>query len=119
MGVSTSTLLLQRRAVAAATAPASGGGGQSLNMALILADASLKGRADPAFDAHTDPIVSWASATWSAWLPPRALQLIMEKAISRLSQTDHIWAAVRGPAAAVVASLWRLGWTIRSARRVV
>jgi hypothetical protein len=52
-GVSPSALLIQRRAAAAAVAPSAGRSGQSMNLALILADESRKGRADPAFDAHT------------------------------------------------------------------
>ena len=62
MGVSTFVFLAQRRAVAAAVAPANGGGGQALNLALILADASEKGRSDPAFFAHLEPVVTWANA---------------------------------------------------------
>ena len=55
-GVANTTLLAQRRAVAAALAPAAGTRGQCLDMTLVLADGKAKGRADPAFDAHIDPI---------------------------------------------------------------
>jgi hypothetical protein len=47
IGVSPSTLRSQRSAVAAAGAPVSGRGGQELNLALIIADGSPKGKADP------------------------------------------------------------------------
>ena len=55
-GVAPATLRAQRRAVAHATAPASGPCGQDLDMALLIADGSATGKADPAFDAHTMPI---------------------------------------------------------------
>ena len=55
-GVPNSTLLAQRRAVAAAVAPAAGTRGQCVDMTLVLADGSAKGRADPAFGAHVMPI---------------------------------------------------------------
>ena len=51
-GVAPSTLLAQRRAAATIAAPHSGCTGQDLDMALVLADDSQKGRADPAFEAH-------------------------------------------------------------------
>ena len=72
-GVANTTLLAQRRAVAAAVAPAAGTRGQCLDMTLALADGKAKGRADPAFDAHIDPIGQWAQAVWHEWLPRKAL----------------------------------------------
>ena len=65
MGVAPGMLEQQRRATAAADAPATGGGGQNIDLALILADGSNKGRVDPAFQAHTGPIGSWAKAAWN------------------------------------------------------
>ena len=61
MGVSPTTLLAQRRAVAAALVAS---GTADLDMALVLADGSAKGRADPAFAAHDAPIGYWALAVW-------------------------------------------------------
>ena len=46
-GVAPTTLLAQRRAAAAASAPGSGPCGQDLDLALILADGSARGSADP------------------------------------------------------------------------
>ena len=66
-GVSNHTLLQQRRAAAAAAAPRSGAAGQDLDLALVLADGGPRGRADPAFEAHTQPIVTWAEAVWHRW----------------------------------------------------
>ena len=48
-----------------ATAPTSGFGGQELEAAMMIADGSAKGKADPAFDAHTDVIVHWAQSIWN------------------------------------------------------
>ena len=55
-GVAPATLRAQRRAVAHATAPASGTCGQDLDLALLIADGSATGKADPAFAAHSMPI---------------------------------------------------------------
>ena len=51
-GVPDGLLRGQRQTVAAITAPGAGTGGQNLDLALVLADGSKNGRADPAYDAH-------------------------------------------------------------------
>ena len=56
MGVSCSLLRSQRQVAAAIAAPGAGTGGQHLDIALMLADGSESGKADPAFDAHMLPI---------------------------------------------------------------
>ena len=61
-GVSDTMLHGQRAAAAKAAAPAAGTCGQNLDLALVMADASNNGRADPAFDAHKIPIATWALA---------------------------------------------------------
>ena len=61
-GVSNKLLMQQRRAVAAATARTVGSG--DLDITLALADGSRRGRVDPAFEAHCQPIVFWAMAVW-------------------------------------------------------
>jgi len=61
-GVSDSMLYSQRTSAAKASAPPSGSCGQDLDLALMIADASASGRADPAFDAHKLPIATWALA---------------------------------------------------------
>ena len=69
MGGSCSLLCDQRRAAARAAAPAAGTCGQSLNLALVIADGSDTGRADPAYDAHMLPVGEWSLAVWEKWLP--------------------------------------------------
>ncbi len=118
MGVATSTLLQQRRCAAAAAAPANGTCGQSLDLALIVADESATGKADPAFAAHVDPIGAWAQAVWEQWLPTRALMRVVKDAKRRLECAARPWSVVRGPGAAFVASAQRLGWTVHDARHV-
>ena len=71
MGVSPTMLLHQRRAVMSAAAPKSGLGGQQMEVALMIADGSKRGKADPAFPAHTDVVLHWAQAIWNRWLPKR------------------------------------------------
>jgi hypothetical protein len=108
-GVSTCHLLDQRRAVAAAGVA---GGAGDLDMSLAIIDGSLKGRADPAFAAHADPIGSFAEAVWCEWLPRQALLSLVSHAIDVLGSARSPWGRVRGPGAAFVASAQRLGWTI-------
>ena len=57
-GVSDSMLYTQRTSAAKAAAPPAGSCGQDLDLALMIADASANGRADPAFDAHKVPFAT-------------------------------------------------------------
>ena len=54
----------------------------------------------------------WAEAVWNQWLPTAALQKLVATSIGALSKAKRTWARVRGPAAAFVASAWRLGWKV-------
>jgi hypothetical protein len=110
-GVSTSMLYAQRTAVAAASVP---GGCGSLDLTLILADGSTKGRADPAFAAHEAPIVKWAEAVWESWLPKPALGKLVTTALGKLEGRPSPWSLAKGPAAAFVATAWRLGWKVHA-----
>ena len=74
LGVAPSVLLHQRRAIATAAAPTSGIRGQELEVAMMIADGSKRGTADPAFVAHTDVVSHWAQAVWNKWLPIAELQ---------------------------------------------
>jgi len=110
-GVSCSMLYRQRSAVAAASVP---NGSGELDLLLIVADGSMRGKADPAFAAHEAPIGKWAEAVWESWLPRPALDKLAGSAVQALSNRTSPWAAVKGPARAFVASAWRLGWVIHS-----
>ena len=116
VGVSPAMLLQQRRAVASATVASAGGG--DLDITLMMADGGSRGCADPAFAAHVDPVWHWTMAVWEQWLPIRAMQQLVAGASRRLSQAKHPWGVVRGPAAAFVASVQRLGWTVHTAVEV-
>ena len=87
MGVSNKALLQQRRAVAAATVRTSGGG--DLDLTLALADGSGRGRVDPAFEAHSQPIVFWAMAVWHDWLPRAMLGKMIAVARARLARAKN------------------------------
>ena len=115
IGVAPSTLQRQRRLGAAAMAPAYGLGGQELDIALMVADGSPKGRADPAFEGHTSVILHWAQAIWNLWLPVHLLQQSLADARVRLANAKRPWSIVYGPAAAVLATLKRVGWIISTA----
>ena len=57
-------MLQRRRAIADIIAAGESAGGQELELALMIADASAKGRADPAFPGHTEVVQHWAMAVW-------------------------------------------------------
>ena len=95
-------------------APESGVGRQNLDLALMLADENAKPGADPAFDAHLMPIGDWATAVWESWMTERAMERLVAKAKQTLREAKNVWAKVKGPAAAMVASCQRLGWTVVS-----
>ena len=115
VGVSPSTLRNQRRMVATATAPVAGGCGQQLDLALVMADGSSRGRADPAFAAHIDPIGQWALAIWEKWLPRESLLKLAAEALDLAIRRQRPWAHCTGPGAAFVLSAARLGWTVHDA----
>ncbi|CAK0833333.1 unnamed protein product, partial [Prorocentrum cordatum] len=114
-GVSNTMVQSQRVAVAAASVP---GGRGELDLALILADGGVGGKADPAFAAHEAPTVKWAEAVWEGWLPRPALNKLVSAALAVLVDRASPWAMVRGPAAAFAASALRIGWQILSHAKV-
>ena len=114
LGVSNSLLRDQRRTVAVIASPESGSGGQHLDLALTLADESARAGAHPAFDAHIMPIGDWVTSVLESWMPERAMERLTTVAKKKLRKAKNIWAKVKGPAAAMVASSRRLGWTVIS-----
>eukprot|EP00973_Karenia_brevis_P074746 10387759-Karenia_brevis.AAC.1 len=70
MGVAPSMLLAQRRSVAASLVPHGAG---DLDLTLALGDGSMRGKVDPAYEAHSAPIGMWATAVWESWLPKAGL----------------------------------------------
>ena len=108
-GMSDSHLQQVRGLVAKAAAPQSGG--KAVDLVLYSCDTST-GTLDPAFEVHVQPLLSWALAHWQRWQPLASLNLAVEHARERVIVDDStVWAKVNGPAAAVVASAHRLGWT--------
>ena len=101
------------------TAPAGGSGGQDLDVALMLADGSAKGKADPAFPAHAMPIRSWAEAVWEQRLPRISMRRLIRSARRRLSRATKKWSVCYGPAAAFVATCGRLLWQVVDETTVV
>ena len=85
----------------------------------MLADGNAKGRADPAFPAHSMPIGAWAAAVWERMLPMDALERMIESAKGRVLSTVRPWSVCYGPAAAFVATCGRLKWRVINAFKVV
>ena len=114
MGVSDSALHTIRTRVAAAVAPSAGG--KCPDMVLYIMDGP-HGTLDPAFEAHSGPLKMWAYAWWEGWFQPEVLSRAFGEASLKVGSTEASWwRRTAGPAAAVVASLRRLGWTMPSAQ---
>jgi len=111
--------LLQAQRVAAAKALGDRTAGGDLGLSLAVADGARGGMADPAFQAHLQPICAWARAAWESWMPRDEMMLLAHWAKQKLLSTDHQWRLVCGPATATAASLGRLGWHLRDAFTMV
>jgi hypothetical protein len=110
MGISDTHLSTLRSAVAAALSRSTAG--RSPDLVLYAADAS-GGRVDPAFEAHEAPMKAWCYAWWQGWQPRRLLAEAFVQAAAKLKgATRSPWDVAAGPAAALIATLWRLGWLI-------
>ena len=59
---------------------------------------------------HEMPIA--AEAMRESWLPRDAYEKLVASAVSRLAEQASLWVLVKGPAAAFVASAWRLRWEV-------
>ena len=112
LGVSDSLLLAQRRAVAAAACI--NHCGADLNISLIIADDWNGHSADPAFEAHAGVALMWSLAIFEHWVDIEDAHLIIASTLKRLAGKTT-WARVFGPAAAIIVTLRRIGWTDHSA----
>ena len=111
------TLLHTVRAKAAA-AKGSATSGKSPDVSLAHTDGA-NGVADPAFEAHSNPLTYWSLVFWEQWFSHGALCELLHEAKKRVEQnapTDWNW--VRGPVTALVATMKRIKWTWLSATSV-
>jgi len=114
-GMSDTHLQGVRKLTAAAVAPDSGG--KNPDLVLLAADAA-GARTDPAFEAHAAPIKYWATAWWEDWQPKELLISTFDDAAAKLKRaTRTVWDRATGPAAGLLATLWRLGWTVLAPTR--
>ena len=113
LGIADYPLLQMRRRVAALIGGDSSG--KDPNLVLAAADAKLRHMVDPGFAAHSEVVVYWASAVWDGWIAIAAMHKAIAKARSELTRARRHWAVVKGPAAALVATLARIGWTFTDA----
>jgi len=117
MGISDTALRASRAAVATTLAPAAGG--KNPDIILMVADCAGSS-VDPAYDAFVLPIKRWALAWWQGWQPPATLDAAMRAAVAMLRTCARSpWDKVAGPAAALAATVWRLGWGIVAPDRFV
>ena len=117
-GVPPSTLLQFRRTCATIQAPVSGCSGQDIDLALMVADGSATGMADPAFGAHMVPIGTWSTAIWEKWLPLAILEGSVAEAKCKAVKAPRPWAVATGPASVFVLTAARLEWTVHGATAV-
>ena len=85
----------------------------------MVADGSKKGRADPAYDAHSLPIGEWAMAVWEGWTSRGSMQRVIDDAVERTTKATSKWSVCYGPGAALVLTCARLEWIITSATKLV
>ena len=90
-GVSDTMLHRQRVTAASMATPGESTCGQNLDLALLIADGSATGRADPAHDAHMLPIGEWALAAWERWEPEVAMQRMVSHALVKLKAAKSPW----------------------------
>ncbi len=115
-GMANTHLTQARRAIAHAVAAEAGG--KNFELVLYTADGPY-GTLDPAFDAHVVPLFMWAMAHWQRWQPHLALQEAADHAKDKVIKGGKaVWSTVTGPAAAVVASAHRIGWSIVGGRHI-
>ena len=99
--------------------PREGLGGQELEMAMMIADGSKTGRADPAFPAHTNVVHHWALVVWNEWVPTPTLQVCLNYARTRTDRAKQPWSAANGPASALLLTVKRVGWEVVSATELI
>ena len=108
----------QRRMAAAVVTPAGATGGQNVDIAFIVADESLNGCTDPAYEAHVQPIIACAKAIWEGLFPLRQMLQLAAAAKVKLTRATSPWKAVRGPAAAFIATAARWAWHVHDATTI-
>ena len=114
MGMSDSMVDDATKVAAAALTPPTAG----KNPTLVMHAASVHSSAvNPSQAANLEPIKAWATAWWENWAQPtdlvRVFKLVKPKV--HAAQPNH-WSAVRGPAAALVATCIRLKWRSEDGR---
>ncbi len=111
LGVPPGLLLSQRRSAGAACLP--GGGGRSLTIGFLLHRRKFL---DPIFAGGIAPIAEWSK---QAWLRGErgtlgTMRLAWARGVAAVGNARLYWRRVNGPAAAMAASLKRIGWTSTS-----
>ena len=108
VGLSDSHLEQGRSLIARASVYESGG--KDIDSTLRIVDGP-HGTADPAFDAHVQPIAKWALAWWQHWQTSKTLSSAFANATNKLDTCKaSVWMKVTGPVTALLASAQRIGW---------
>jgi hypothetical protein len=115
LGVSDGELRKARACTAREVSGATRGGSVTAKLALW----PTKRGEDPAYEANAGPIQAWAEGWFDAGEPTAAaiptrsmLKRSFLRAVHRQTASAQPWRHVRGPAAAVVATLRRIEWQI-------
>ena len=67
------------------------------DIALMFADGSSKGNADPAFDARMMPIGELSMACWEGLVTYGPMEAIVKAAKLMIDKIKNLWARVCGP----------------------
>ena len=109
VGLTDTELASVRRTAGAVVATSTRG--QRLTLALMLDDHP---QVDPIVASTITPMRAWLYDVWDERLPRAMLGNALRDAIEDTSGGTVPWARVRGPASALVATLWRVQWTFES-----
>ena len=110
-GMPCHTLQAARSAIARAASPPTAG--RDVDITLMLHDGET-GTLDPAFAVHAFPLHAWAREIWDSPQVLSAMTVAFNQAKKKLEDANNVWSKVTGPITALIATLWRLGWTMMS-----
>ena len=111
-GMADTPLKRTRGTIARAAAPE--GAGKNPDIVLWAVDGG-SGTLDPGFDAHVQPISFWAHAWWQKWRPRARLIAAADSACAKFNPDDeNSWKNIAGPVLALIATMHRIGWTMRT-----
>jgi len=115
-GVAT-TMLHQQRSAICSAAHAQNAGRNPL-MALWVHDCEVR-KLDPSFLAHELPVLHYAKACYEQWLPANTINTTCSQVQEALEAAEFKCNAAKGPIAATILTLKRIGWSLEDGHTMV